>query len=806
MFRIAPRVGFYYGTDLSEVIIRENKNRVQQEGHQNIKLACLAAHEIHQLEEKNFDLVIMNSVIQCFHGHHYLQKVIKKALDLLGDCGYLFIGDIMDQEKKDAMLRELEAFKRTNTHNDPNYTTKTDFSSELFIPRGFWQDMAAQWDVIRAIRSSDKLYTIENELTKFRYDALIIVNKGTPGDKGKKWKKQKYQDDAGILVHMNFQTLHLPILSQRAAYIIYTSGTTGKPKGVMITHQSLVNLCKWHNRNYHVTASDHATLYAGVGFDASVWELFPYLITGSCLYMISDSLKLDAEQLNHYFECNDITIGFLPTQFCQQFTRYENCSLRVLLTGGDKLQTVTAGSYALYNNYGPTENTVVTTAYLVEKVGDSIPIGKPIDNHCVYILNPKGTQLQPVNVPGELCISGIGLARGYINNPELTAQRFCLRRPGGLFLKKTAPLEPPQKLLINRSYRSHMSYIYRTGDLARWLSDGNIEFLGRIDQQVKIRGYRIETGEIQSQLKKHQDINDAVVLAKEKKQGDQYLYAYIVFANDRELAAAQLKKYLLKTLPDYMIPSYFIHIDKIPLTASGKVDKKKLPEPALPGAAGYAAPQDRLEKKLVQIWSEVLAVNKDVISIHHNFFEIGGHSLKAMILTSKIHKELDIKVPLTEVFKRQTIKAQVEYIKQAEENRYAAIEPLEKKEYYALSSAQKRMYFLQQVDLNSTAYNIPLVLSLGRDNERDKLEDTLKKLVARHESLRTSIHTIDGMPVQRIQDKVNFEIEYYQVEVKVEEEEVPFGGQYPKSQELRAKSFISSFIPFSSPVNAVKYH
>jgi tyrocidine synthetase-3 len=451
MYRIAPRVDVYIGTDLSQVIIEKNKQRVKKEGHKNIKLSCLAAHEIEKLleeeeeKEENFHLIIINSVIQCFHGHNYLKQVIKKAINLLGPRGWLFVGDIMDQEKKDAMVQELSTFKYSN--RDKGYQTKTDFSSELFVSRGFWEDLGGEWDVIQDIQFSDKLYTIENELTKFRYDALITINKRIREFCRKKWEKQKYQDDMRILSHTGSQSLHLPVSPQNLAYTIYTSGTTGNPKGVMVNHQSLVNLCKWHNRNYHVTASDHATLYAGIGFDASVWELFPYLITGSCLYMISDSLKLDTEQLNHYFECNDITIGFLPTQFCQQFTRYENRSLRVLLTGGDKLQTVTARSYALYNNYGPTENTVVTTAYLVEKIGDSIPIGKPIDNHCVYILNRKNTQLQPVNVPGELCISGIGLARGYINNPELTAEKFCLRRPGG-------------------------HTIYRTGDLARWLSDG----------------------------------------------------------------------------------------------------------------------------------------------------------------------------------------------------------------------------------------------------------------------------------------------------------------------------------------------
>ncbi|UCH92334.1 MAG: amino acid adenylation domain-containing protein [Candidatus Aminicenantes bacterium] len=285
--------------------------------------------------------------------------------------------------------------------------------------------------------------------------------------------------------------------------------------------------------------------------------------------------------------------------------------------------------------------------------------------------------------------------------------------------------------------------------MARWLADGNIEFLGRIDLQVKIRGFRIELGEIEARLLTHDLIKEAVVIDLWTDSGEKYLCVYIV--SQEPIDVSEVKDFLSTGLPDYMIPSYVVPIDKIPLTISGKVDRKSLPAPGFIGSEEYAAPGTEIQKKLAAIWSEVLHIDKTNIGIHSNFFDLGGHSLKATILTAKIHKELNVKVPLAEVFKHQTIKGLSWYIGDLEENLYAGIEPVEKREYYALSSAQKRLYFLQQLDLESTTYNMPLILPLGKDLEKDKLELTLKRLIARHESLRTSFECVNEEPVQRIQ-------------------------------------------------------
>jgi len=576
--------------------------------------------------------------------------------------------------------------------------------------------------------------------------------------------------DSYLSIHLLFSPL-----PSSPAYVIYTSGSTGRPKGVIVAHQSLDNLCHWHNKRFSVTTNDRAFKYANFGFDASVWEIFPYLIIGASLYVLNDEIKMDIFRLNEYFEINRISIGFLPTQICEQFMTISNCSLRVLLTGGDQLKRFVKRNYQLVNNYGPTENTVVSTSFVVEDSYPNIPIGSPIDNTCIYILDKNGN-LQPIGIPGELCVSGDGLARGYLNQPELTIERFCLRQPGGRFLKKLPPWTPRKNFLLGTvkglymSFMSHKPYIYKTGDLARWLEQGNIEFLGRIDDQVKIRGFRIELGEIENHLLNHPYIKQAVVLTKENNQKDKYLCAYVVPKD--QFLVSELRKYLSRSLPGYMIPSYFVVLDRIPITPSCKIDRKKLPEPEIKAGEGYVAPRSPIEKKLVEIWQEVLKPGGDpviatpartrlnpLISIDDNFFVLGGHSLKATVLVSKIYKEIKVKVPLTVIFKTPTIRGLAEFIRGCSGETYVSLEPVESKEYYTLSSAQKRLYILQQMDLESTAYNIPVFMVVEGDIEKVKIEAIFQQLIQRHESLHSSFMIMDGAPVQRVQDDVRIKVE-----------------------------------------------
>ncbi|WP_432401626.1 amino acid adenylation domain-containing protein [Wukongibacter sp. M2B1] len=517
------------------------------------------------------------------------------------------------------------------------------------------------------------------------------------------------------------------------AYVIYTSGSTGKPKGVMVEHASLHNLCRWHIDEFKVSHKDRAMKYAGFGFDASVWEIFPYMICGASLYIAHKDIVLDTPRLNQYMEESMITIAFLPTQMCEQFMELENSSLRVLLTGGDKLKQYSKQNYQLVNNYGPTENTVVTTNCIIDKAYENIPIGKPIHNTKIYIVN-RDNYPQPIGTPGEICISGDGLARGYLHRTELTGEKFVPN-----------PFEPGEKM-------------YRTGDLGRWLPGGNIEFLGRIDHQVKIRGFRIELGEIESRLLSHPSIKEAIVEAKQNNMTEKYLCAYVV--GKEALSIEELKEYLGEELPDYMIPSCFMRMEKIPLTANGKIDRKALPEPEgnIDTGVEYVAPVDEVEEKLVLLWQEILGIEK--VGTKDNFFKLGGHSLKVTKLVSEIHKEFNAEVPLKEVFKSPTISQIAQYIKGAEENIYASIEPIEQKEYYPMSSAQKRLYILSQLEGADISYNMPNIMIVEGKIDVVRFEEAFKELVERHEAFRTSFETIEGEAVQKVHENVDFCITY----------------------------------------------
>jgi bacitracin synthase 3 len=307
--------------------------------------------------------------------------------------------------------------------------------------------------------------------------------------------------------------------------------------------------------------------------------------------------------------------------------------------------------------------------------------------------------------------------------------------------------------------------IYKTGDLARWLPDGNIEFSGRIDQQVKLRGFRVEPGEIEVRLLSHEEVRDAVVTVREGKDGDRYLCAYITTGN-REFGAGgdistEMREYLAQMLPDYMIPTYFVRLDNMPLTSNGKVDRKALPVPEVTASRDYAAPANETEKKLAEIWAEILNIEHTSIGMNDNFFELGGHSLKATVMVSKIHKKLDVKLPLAEVFRTPTIKGVSAYIKGIAKDKYFDVETIEKKEYYPLSSAQKRLYTLHHMEIESTYYNCPMAMLLEGKLEREKMETVLRKLIERHESFRTSFEMIGNEPFQKICEEVDFEIDYY---------------------------------------------
>jgi amino acid adenylation domain-containing protein len=554
--------------------------------------------------------------------------------------------------------------------------------------------------------------------------------------------------------------------ADKPAYIMYTSGSTGRPKGVLVEHRNVVRLVV--NTNYVELTEETRILQTGAPvFDATTFEVWGALLKGGQLVLVEKETILDAHRLGQSLRRNKINTLWLTSPLFNQLAAEDHeifSPLAYLLVGGDVLapefiNLVRDKNKALkiINGYGPTENTTFSTTFLIDKNFDqAIPIGRPINNSTAFILD-RNARLQPIGIFGELWVGGDGISQGYLNNPELTAEKFVRAVIG------------QSSLIVNSSKRLSKTTIdqcpmtndrlYRTGDIVRWLPDGNIEFSGRIDHQVKIRGFRIELSEIENYLLKHHDIKETIVIADKDENEDKYLCAYTV--SNHELSISQLRNYLSKNLPEYMIPSYFVPLEALPLTPNGKVDRKALPKPDKKELTGdYIAPQNLVEKKLVEIWSEVLGIKKYLISMDSNFFQLGGHSLKATILISKIHKKLNVKVPLAEIFKKPVLTELCQFIAAEEKGLYASIEKAEKKEYYRLSSAQKRLYLLHQIDPTSTAYNIPAVFILEGVFDKAKLEGTFQGLIHRHEGLRTSFGMIDDVPIQRIHEAVSFEIEY----------------------------------------------
>ncbi|UCH96779.1 MAG: amino acid adenylation domain-containing protein, partial [Candidatus Aminicenantes bacterium] len=557
------------------------------------------------------------------------------------------------------------------------------------------------------------------------------------------------------------------------AYIIYTSGSSGQPKGVLVRHKGFINLILCQREVFGQDHRTHMSQVASPGFDAMASEIWPCLSWGAALYIANNDVRIDPGKMKKWLITNCITISFQPTIIAERLLLEQwpeqGVELRVLFTAGDRLTRFPAHPYpfTLYNLYGPTEDTVWTTwaEVTINPTPGTFPsIGKPIKNHQVYILGP-GFELQPLGVAGELCISGIGLAVGYLNRQELTAEKFCLRRPGGA---RHTP-GPPCKNFLLEGTRGLAPLLYRTGDLARWLPNGHIDFLGRMDNQVKIRGFRIEPGEIENRLLMHKEIKEAIIVVKEDQGTRQrYLCGYIV--SNTVLDGSQLRDYLSRDLPDYMIPLHFVQLERIPITANGKVDRKALPEPVIKTGKNVVPPRDEIEKKLVEIWCEVLGRDAlhasrlhESIGIDDHFFELGGHSLKAAIVISMIHNVFNVRMTLAQLFTRPTIRALSQYIKEAEAvpMRGLSIEPAEKKEYYPLSPAQKRMYILQKSEKDKMIYNIPQVMVLEGELEKERLEEAFRRLIERHESFRISFEMVQGDPVQRVHHEVKFNIESF---------------------------------------------
>jgi amino acid adenylation domain-containing protein len=554
------------------------------------------------------------------------------------------------------------------------------------------------------------------------------------------WEKIATEKEENLSISVTFDNL---------AYMIYTSGSTGKPKGAMNTHGGISNRLLWMQDAYKLTANDRILQKTPFSFDVSVWEFFWPLLFGATLVVAQPEAHKDSAYLVNLIKQAQITnLHFVPSmlQVFLQESGVETCqSIKRVICSGEALpyelqeRFFTKLNCELHNLYGPTEAAIDVTFWqcqpqLPQKI---VPIGKPIANIQLYILD-RYFRPVPVGVPGELYIGGIGVCRGYLNRSELTNEKFISNLFG-------------------------TGKLYKTGDLTRYLADGNIEYLGRIDNQVKLRGFRIELGEIESALDSYPGIQQTVVIVRQDIPGNQRLVAYLA-TEDKSLNIEKLRDFIKKQLPEFMIPSAFMILENLPLSPNGKVDRKALPAPDIDVSQNkeYVAPQTPTQKIIAEIFQTILNIKS--VGIYDNFFDLGGHSLLATQVISRLRQAFSIEINLKELFAYPSIDqlsdriTSIQQLKQPQNNINTAISPIPRNGHLPLSFAQERLWFLDQLEGNNSIYNIPGILKITGNLKIDTLEKSLQEIVNRHEVLRTNFQAVNGQPIQVINFENTFQL------------------------------------------------
>jgi fengycin family lipopeptide synthetase D len=743
MYEIAPLVGEYHALDLSSEMLKKHEAIIIRQGFRNIRLYCLAADALDQLNTMDFDVVVMNSVIHCFNGHNYLNHVLKQVMRKVKDRSIIFLGDLLDLNLKDQFLNDLLEFKLRGQASDTR--TKTDWSNDLFLSREYLSCLPAFIAGIDSVDISLKHHKLPNELTKFRFDALISVDKKKEIAGAVPFKNQFDRSDVTVFP---VTAPNRNVAANNLAYIIYTSGTTGTPKGVMIEHGSLNNRIYWMQQKYPLKRGDTLLFKTPFTFDVSVWEIFWWVVAGGELCILDSGREKDPRTVVAEIARNNVSIVHFVPSMLDTFLSFmiENGigastmrSLRQIFTSGEALTPAHVlkcdkifgrTNVKLSNLYGPTEATIDVSYFDVELSirHRCIPIGKPIYNTNLYVLDEDG-DLQTIGVPGQLCIAGVALSRGYINKQLLTSQKFVAGR-------------------FDRHY-----VLYLTGDLARWMPDGNIEYLGRTDRQAKVRGMRMETDEVSLYLSKCPHVKQAVAVVK-PFGGSNTLFGYYVA--DLELSPEDIRQYLSLYLPAYMVPTFLMAIDSLPINANGKLDVAKLPEQVSVTAPINVATTDE-EKIIAGLFAKVLEREEQSIDIDTSFFEYGGHSLLAVALTFELEKKLSVYMVIDDVFQYPTVRKLSAVVNQHHDSG-ECIPNAPRRPFFPLSPSQSRMFLQQQLDLNSTAYNLPQAFIIEGSLDIGKLTDSFLALTRRHEALRTFFDIHSDMPVQRTEERVDIEV------------------------------------------------
>lgn len=538
-------------------------------------------------------------------------------------------------------------------------------------------------------------------------------------------------------------------VTQELAYVIYTSGTTGKPKGVLIRQESIIDRILYHNDYLPVTADDIVLQFASPGFDASLVEILMALFAGATVVIADTTIRQNLTLLADTIEQQGITVAILPPAYLKILDKHPLPSLRKLISTGEAAQLDESLFYAetkdFFNGYGPTEACIgasfhrIDTSRQADYRTNGIPIGKPFANTTILLVDSQ-RKLVPQGITAEICVTGKGLSAGYLNQPVLTA---------GAFLPNLYARNEPETVL------------YHTGDLGRWNAAGELEYMGRRDEQVQLNGMRVEIGEIESLLRQQEGVQQAAITAQPDEAGQLYLIAYVVAS--APITVGSMRASLGTFLPAHMLPSWVIRLDEMPLSSNGKVDKKALPLADLTDLqkmTRYESPVGDTEERLATIWQRVL--DRPDIGVLDNFFQIGGQSLKATQIVSRIFKEFKAKVELNDLFTYPTIRALAAVITRQQPVDYQKLIPAPQQAHYPLSSAQKRLWMLDQFAGTQAAYNVPGSYWLSGNLNVAAFEQSFHQLIQRHESLRTRFITAQGEPAQQIvaADDCGFTFEY----------------------------------------------
>lgn len=728
-FALAPYARTYTAMDLSSSIIERNRQIAKKSSFNNIEFSVSTAHSFNKFETE-LDAVVINSVIHCFPSYGYLKVVLQKAIDSLKEGGIIFLGDLLDIDKKDEFVSSLKAFKEENI----DLNTKLDWDTDLFINEEILKELLNDVCADIQIECSEKKYTVSNELNQYRFDAVIIVKK-----KGEKYRQSSSKNMLSDVIQLdeNLEIEFNTISNTSPAYILFTSGSTGKPKGVVVSSKNLNNYLNWAAEYYSPTNVPlNMPFFTSISVDLTITSMFIPLITGGKIICCEGEIDQTFESVSNIK--GKITIKGTPKQI-QYLIESERFSpdVECFILGGEALDMSLCKALQekfqnarIINEYGPTEATVGTIYHEVTEEdlnSDYIhaPIGLPINNTTVYILNNKN-QLAPSYGVGEIALSGESIALGYLGEPNLTRTKF----------------------IANHINHLQSGYLYKTGDMGQVLPNGKIVCYGRKDNMVKIRGHRVELEEIEKYLREVPSVKDAVVTLNKNEFGEQ-LCAYLVC--QQEINQRDIEKLLLRHLPEYLVPTYYQKIERIPMANSGKVDRLSLPSPEL-----Y---DDKMVQKddissLTEMERELLSILEGILGNHNvnidsDFFKIGGDSIKALKFISKA-KEKNIVLKINHIFNYRSIrKIALKASKEIDIH----------KEWQELSSkkiplAPMQKWFFEQSFKHAHYWNLLMSVELPEKVDVVALEKSFKSIISVNESLLTWFDVKDTEPKAFVEPKL----------------------------------------------------